>query len=187
MCGGENEDGSVCSRAISNRMRDNDCLSHSATAPLKSSGKCPAYFIYIRPFLEDDNRRWLGIASACPSTAGDPSHNHPEPIESKLDSSVKEDISKAVRENPSYTTDDFSKGIALGYNPICKSIAAAKKSTLSNFVNSARVDLCGNSARHLIENFNQLVKADIDERDSKEAEDVELVAEVLKDCTPYLR
>jgi len=78
-------------------MRDNDCLSNSATAPLKPSGKCP------------------------------------------------------------------------------------------NFFNSARVDLCGNSARHLIENFNQLVKADIDERDTKEAEDIDLVAEVFNDCTPYLR
>ncbi len=87
-----------------NRRHESSCLSHPG-AKLKHSGPCPVIFVYARPATAEDygdeenkpenlelcdpvetNKRWLGILSD--DTEGKPLHNHPIPVESKIDSKV---------------------------------------------------------------------------------------------------
>lgn len=74
---------------------------------MKHSGPCPVVFVYVRPATDEDNqddkdqpdtkelgdptgknKRWLGILSD--ETEGKPLHNHPMPVESKIDSKVND-------------------------------------------------------------------------------------------------
>ena len=185
MCDGINKDGSGCSRCIPNINRKNDCLCHP-TAPLKQTGKCPSTLVYIRPLLDSDKRRWLGLLKTDPSP-GKPSHNHLEPIESKLPSVLKDDIRKLVTENPDFTNSDISKGVGLGYSPMMISPAAANKTTLSNFSSRSRNHLSGNSAKVIIEDFNKYVKNGIDENDEERGWDPLIIAGIMNQTTPYLR
>ena len=102
---------------------------------------------------------------------------------------MKEAIIVALEKDPSITADDISKGNSIGFNPMIASPATAHKDTLSNFVKMIRTkfDCSGYSCRNTIEQFDAIVKANIDEKDSKLAESEELNRRVLNLSTPYIR
>ena len=88
-----------------NRRHESSCLSHPGAKLKHSDPACPVIFVYVRPATADDNedeknqpgnlelcdpiernKRWLGIISD--DTERKPLHNHPMPVESKIDSKV---------------------------------------------------------------------------------------------------
>ena len=166
-------------------MRENDCLSHPS-ASLNRTGDCPIYFVYIRPKDENDKRRWIGNMDKLEDDI--PSHNHPQPIESKLNSMLVADVAHALQTNPSYTANELSKGRGLRYNPAAVSIAAANPATFSNVVNRIKRRVTsGKNAQYIIENFDSVVKNAIDERDNERIEDDEMKNALMDFCRSYIR
>ena len=165
-------------------MRENTCLRHP-DATLKWTGQCDVYFVYLKPVEESDNRRWLGVMSKIPGK--EPlCHSHPLPVESKLPQLLKADMQKSLSEDPTHTANDLSKGIGLPYNPVAVSLAAANTVTFSNAVNKLKKQ-CGKAGQNLIMKFQELVQRNIDQRDAQQMEDQELIDEVAKLTSPYLR
>lgn len=108
MCEGDGIDSEECTTAVSNRKHDNPCLNHPGAA-LRASNKCGGSFIYVK--AETSNERWLIFMSTSNVTA---EHNHPIPIESKMDSKLQCDIRKALEVDPSVTPNSISNGFGLG-------------------------------------------------------------------------
>jgi hypothetical protein len=100
---------------------------------------------------------------------------------------LKQDIQEAVKQDPTKTVADISKGYGLGYNPASFSPAAANRTTITHIVNKHRIDFAGMGARKIIQDFHQLVKRKVDEKDSENAESVEYDREIVKLCSPYRR
>jgi len=185
VCTGKNRDGSNCQHSVANKMRENDCLCHPS-APLQLSGKCPIYFIYIRPKDNNDKRRWLAVMERLDN--GIPSHNHPKPIESKLNAVVLTDLQAALHSNPSYTANDLSKGRGMPYTPAAVSLAATNPASFSNTVNRLRRGVtAGRTAQYIIENFDTVVKNPIEERNNKYIEDEDIRSEMKNLCDKYIR
>ena len=162
MCSGTSDSGVPCNHALVNKRSLNDCMDHP-DASLIQTGACKdSVFLYISPENQDDKRRWLGCLSISPKSSV---HSHPPPAAAKITAQVKEAIIVALEKDPSITADDISKGNSIGFNPMIASPATAHKDTLSNFVKMIRTkfDCSGYSCRNTIEQFDAIVKANIDE------------------------
>lgn len=73
-------------------------------------------------------------------------------------------------------------------NPSSISAVASNYGTLANAVKKAKSGLySGASDRYTLENFNQLIKNAIDERDEQNAENEETAKAIRKACSPYYR
>lgn len=116
-------------------------------------------------------------------------HNHPMPIESKMDSKLKLDIKKALEVYPSVTPNAISNGFGLGYSPIAASNAAGNSKTLSNYIykNKIKHGSASASGQNLIENFDKYIKNKVDSQDTKACVDEERNALVLEMSSPYSR
>lgn len=116
-------------------------------------------------------------------------HNHPMPIESKMDSKLKLDIKKALEVDPSITPIAISNGFGLGYSPIAASNAAGNSKTLSNYIykNKIKHGCTSASGQNLIENFDKYIKNKVDSQDTKACVDEERNALVLEMSSPYSR
>ncbi len=102
MCTGVNEDNKPYTFAVVNRNSENKCMDHPKGL-LKESGSCQDFFVYIRRKDDRDeaakekdestiyNQRWIGFLSNSTRLA---SHNHPEPLPSKLGAKLSGDIAK---------------------------------------------------------------------------------------------
>ncbi len=166
-------------------MRENDCLYHPS-APLVRTGDCPIYFFYICPKNENDKRRWIGVMEKLEDDI--PSHNHPQPIESKLNSLLVADVAHALQTNSNYTANELSKGMGLSYNPVAVSLAAANPATFNNAVNRIKRGVTsGNTVQYIVENFDVVVKNKIDERDNEHIEDDDVKNEMKNLCGSYIR
>lgn len=87
------------------------CSEHGKDLPLRRSGSCPIYIIYIFPDDPADNRRWLGIMDLGDGKPVDkPVHNHAQPSAHKVFTKVKEDIEVHVIKNPTSKPKEISKG-----------------------------------------------------------------------------
>lgn len=115
VCEGQTE--GKCQFSVPKRVHINRCVDHP-NAKLMDSGPCAGYFLYLRPESEKDNRRWLAFLSAEGLKAV---HSHPCPVRSKLGSRLEEVIQEAVKNDPSKTTKEISKGIIL-YIFVCRTI-----------------------------------------------------------------
>jgi hypothetical protein len=168
-----------------NRKHDNPCLNHPGAA-LRNTSKCDGSFIYVQPDDQTSKERWLAFMSTANAAAR---HNHPIPIESKMDSKLKLDIDKALEVDPSVTPHAISNGYGLGYSPITISNAAGNSKTLSNYIYKNKIKDGSSSAggRHLIENFGKYIKNKVDAQDTKACVDEQRNTLVLELSSPYSR
>lgn len=159
---------------------------------LNHTGLCDGYFVYVYPKDHiNDNRRWIGFLKPGEDKIS-VKHCHPIPAASKVSSMIDGDISVAVHNNPNLTARDIMNGEGMEYNPCSVSLAAADIATLANVVGKHKIDSPGGGkSKDIIRNFDEVVKNQVDERDSKAAaadgDSRVLDAEVLKLCSPYLR
>jgi len=101
---------------------------------------------------------------------------------------VKQDIEKAVQLNPTITPSEISRGFGIGYSPMCASLAAENRSTLTSEVRRTKYKELSTLAsdRYLLANFETHTKKKVDEEGSKNSEE-ERDKEVLLLCSPYCR
>lgn len=116
-------------------------------------------------------------------------HDHPIPIESKMDSIIKDDIKTSLNVDPSVTPSKISNGYGIGYSPITVSNAAGNNNTLNNFVyrTKAKDPISACNSRNLLSNFEKYVSNKVDNPDMEKSVDKERNEEVLKLCSPYSR
>ncbi len=182
MCEGDGTD-EECLTAVSNRKHDNPCLNHPG-AGLRHTSECKGCFIYVTPDDKTSNERWLGFMLTVNDAA---QHNHPMPIESKIDSKLKLYIKKALEVDPSVTLNAISNGLGLGYSPIAASNSAGNSKTLSNYIYRHKIKHGSglSSGQNLIENFDKYIKNKVDSQDTKACVDEERNALVLEMSSPY--
>lgn len=175
----------MCSTSVTNRKNENPCLNHPGV-PLIASGKCRGSFVVIKPDDLESNERWLGFFSNVQMSAR---HDHPIPIESKMDSISKDDIKTSLNVDLSITPSKISNGYGIGYSPITVSNAAGNNKTLNNFVyrTKAKDPESACNSRNLLSNFEKYFSNKVDNPDTEKSVDKERNEEVLKLCSPYSR
>lgn len=97
--------GKDCGYIVSRCQHKNRCSQHSSE-PLKSTGKCPINIVYVIPVDSNDRRRWI---MSC-ALEGDQSHNHDRPSPHLLPTMLKNDITNALKKDPSLTAIQIQKG-----------------------------------------------------------------------------
>lgn len=166
------------STSVSNRKTENPCLNDPGV-PLVETGKCRGLFVFIKLDDAESKERWLGFFSNVQINAR---HDHPIPIESKMDSMIKDDIKTFLTADPSITPSKISNGYGIGYSPITVSNAAGNNNTLNNFVyrSKAKDPESASNSRNLLSNFEKYVSNKVDNPDTEKSVDKERNEEVLK-------
>lgn len=101
---------------------------------------------------------------------------------------AEQDITMAVTGDPTLTPAQVSKGFGTRCNPSSISLVAADIRKVRNAVYKARKNVYASySAKHILENFDEVVKNRVDEADIKENEDPELGKLILNATSPYCR
>ena len=171
---------SGCNFAVGKLQKENKCLRHPDD-PLITVD-CEGSFVYVYPTDPNDRQRWLGFLA--PNKDG---HSHACPVSNKPGAKLEEMVADVVKKDPTKKPSDIIKGYGLPCLPAAVAIQGASLKVVSGLRKKYLVNHPNTSAFSMLSKFDTLFKMQIDDNDTENNEDPEIVTRVQEMTTPYVR